>query len=171
MLLVSPIWLIPQPVKAQIIFEPIKQEVNVQPDNPQTEYQSEAVPLPTEIPRKFSVKKVVKSISANQETETSGRSSSQDCNELSRQAGIAETDIPFAVNIFTKESGCRPTAVNKSSKATGICQSLPASKMATAGTDYLTNPLTQIKWCNSYAISRYGSWQNAWNFWQTHRWW
>lgn len=88
-----------------------------------------------------------------------------------RQAGIPESQWQYVDYIISKESGWRPTAVNKSSGATGLCQSLPASKMATAGADYLTNPVTQLRWCNSYATARYGGWANAYNFWVLKRWW
>lgn len=91
--------------------------------------------------------------------------------EMMIAAGISPSDFTYATYIFQKESGFRHTAVNKSSGATGICQALPASKMASAGADYLTNPVTQLKWCNSYAIGRYGSWANAYNFWTAKHWW
>jgi hypothetical protein len=70
-----------------------------------------------------------------------------------------------------KESGCNPNARNSSSGAHGVCQSLPANKMASAGADYLTNPVTQFRWCNGYALSRYGSWAAAVSFWQRNHWW
>lgn len=88
-----------------------------------------------------------------------------------RAAGIPESQWSYVDSIVSRESGWRYTAVNVSSKATGLCQSLPASKMASAGADYLTNPVTQLRWCNSYAIARYGSWANAWVFWQRNHWW
>lgn len=93
------------------------------------------------------------------------------CHQWATQAGIPENDIPIALMIFQRESGCQPEAVNSSSGATGVCQSLPASKMATAGSDYLTNPITQMRWCHSYAISRYSSWANAKAFWDKNHWW
>jgi hypothetical protein len=49
------------------------------------------------------------------------------------------------------------TAVNRSSGAYGIPQSLPAKKMETAGHDWRTNPMTQIKWGLQYIHDRYGS--------------
>lgn len=49
------------------------------------------------------------------------------------------------------------------SGAYGICQALPASKMASAGEDWRTNPVTQLKWCDGYA-KQYGSWKQAWEF-------
>jgi hypothetical protein len=56
-------------------------------------------------------------------------------------------------------------ALNKSSGAYGIPQSLPASKMASAGGDWKTNPATQIKWGLSYIASRYGNPLNAYSKW------
>jgi hypothetical protein len=86
-------------------------------------------------------------------------------------AGIPQSDWAAADYIISHESSWRYLAVNASSGATGLCQSLPASKMASAGEDYLTNPVTQMKWCNSYAQSRYGGWQQAYNFWLSKNWW
>ncbi|MFI1767526.1 phage tail tape measure protein [Streptomyces sp. NPDC020800] len=43
--------------------------------------------------------------------------------------------------------------------------SLPASKMASAGGDWKTNPATQIKWGLSYIASRYGNPLNAYSAW------
>lgn len=77
-----------------------------------------------------------------------------------RQAGIPESDWQYVDEIITRESGWNYKAVNRSSGATGLCQSLPASKMASAGGDYLTNPVTQLKWCHGYAQG-YGSWAKA----------
>lgn len=91
------------------------------------------------------------------------------CRDWMTQAGI--TDFENAYFIFQRESNCNPTATNKSSGAYGVCQSLPANKMQTAGSDWQTNPVTQMKWCQSYAISRYGSWSNAVAFWKANNWW
>ena len=91
------------------------------------------------------------------------------CSDWMRQAGI--TDTANASYIFQRESGCNPTATNKSSGAYGVCQALPGSKMASAGADWKTNPVTQMKWCDSYAKSRYGSWAQAVAFWKNNKWW
>lgn len=64
--------------------------------------------------------------------------------------------------LWTRESGWNTYAKNASSGAYGIPQSLPASKMASAGSDYLTNPATQIKWGLEYIADRYGSPAAAW---------
>ncbi|MHA5055174.1 aggregation-promoting factor C-terminal-like domain-containing protein [Streptomyces sp. SD15] len=89
---------------------------------------------------------------------------------------IAHRMIPDAAqfkafsNIVSHESGWNHTAKNASSGAYGLVQALPASKMASAGSDWKTNPATQIKWGLDYMNSRYGSPVGAWNFWQTHHW-
>lgn len=90
---------------------------------------------------------------------------------LMRQSGISQADFQAVDYIISKESGWRHLAVNSSSGATGLCQSLPASKMASAGSDYMNNPVTQLKWCDSYAKGRYGGWWPAYNFWLKNHWW
>lgn len=96
---------------------------------------------------------------------------SSDKASLMASAGIAESDYPYVDYIISRESGWRPGARNSSSGAYGLCQALPASKMAPAGGDYLTNPITQLRWCTGYAVGRYGSWQGAYNAWLVQHWW
>ena len=90
--------------------------------------------------------------------------------------GISPSDYGYVNFIITHESHWNPLAKNRSSGATGICQALPGKKMASAGADWETNPITQLKWSNGsaigrYAISRYGSWRKAYEFWTIHKWW
>jgi hypothetical protein len=42
------------------------------------------------------------------------------------------------------------------SGAYGWPQALPASKMRSAGPDYMTNPFTQLRWMQGYVNGRYG---------------
>ena len=87
--------------------------------------------------------------------------------DLMRAAGIPESDWISVDYIIEHESSWRHNVWNKGgSGAYGLCQSLPATKMASAGDDYMTNPVTQLRWCHNYAISRYGSWQAAAAFWK-----
>lgn len=72
--------------------------------------------------------------------------------------------------LFQRESGWNPTAKNKSSSAYGIPQALPGSKMASAGADWQTNPLTQVRWGVSYINARYGSPCGAWEHSESHGW-
>lgn len=64
--------------------------------------------------------------------------------------------------LWTRESGWNSNAHNNSSGAHGIPQALPGSKMASAGSDWATNPATQIKWGLGYISGRYGSPCAAW---------
>ena len=66
------------------------------------------------------------------------------------------------VSLWNKESGWRVNAANPSSGAYGIPQSLPGSKMASAGSDWQTNPGTQIEWGLGYISGRYGTPCGAW---------
>ena len=73
-------------------------------------------------------------------------------------------------SLWQKESGWNHTAMNPSSGAYGIPQSLPGSKMATAGADWQTNPATQIEWGLGYISGRYGSPCAAWAHSQAVNW-
>ena len=54
--------------------------------------------------------------------------------------------------------------------AYGIPQSLPASKMASAGVDWKTNSATQIAWGLDYIRTRYKTPCGAWAMWNTQGW-
>jgi hypothetical protein len=96
--------------------------------------------------------------------------------QASSAQAVAHRMIPDAAQFraFSKivehESGWNPSATNSSSGAYGLVQALPGSKMSAAGSDWKTNPATQIKWGLDYMNSRYGSPAAAWNFWQAHNW-
>lgn len=94
---------------------------------------------------------------------------SEVCAEWARAAGVSEADLNAAIDLIYHESGCRVNARNARSGAYGIPQALPGSKMASAGADWETNPVTQIRWMAGY-VSRYGGWQGALNFWYAHGW-
>jgi hypothetical protein len=83
-------------------------------------------------------------------------------------AGFGLDQMPCLDKMWTRESNWRTTAENSSSGSYGIPQALPASKMASAGSDYRSNPATQIKWGLSYIKSRYNTPCQAWTFWQSH---
>ncbi|MCZ4097310.1 MULTISPECIES: CHAP domain-containing protein [unclassified Streptomyces] len=72
--------------------------------------------------------------------------------------------------VWSRESGWNQLARNRDSGAYGIPQSLPASKMAAAGSDWLTNPVTQERWGLGYIKERYGDPAQAWDFWQRNHW-
>jgi hypothetical protein len=63
---------------------------------------------------------------------------------------------------LTGNSGWHWNALNRSSGAYGIPQSLPGSKMRSAGSDWRDNAGTQIRWGLGYIRGRYGSPAGAW---------
>ncbi len=98
-------------------------------------------------------------------------------------AGIAPGDYQYADYIISRESGWCPTKAQgqyggcppyagsvPSGGGYGLCQSTPGSKMASAGADWATNPITQLRWCAGYA-SRYGGWSGAYNHWLNYHSW
>lgn len=88
------------------------------------------------------------------------------CNEY----GWSDSDFDCLVLLWYRESGWRVTAENKYSGAYGIPQALPGRKMASAGSDYLTNYKTQIDWGLGYISGRYGNPTAAWNHSQSKGW-
>ena len=76
--------------------------------------------------------------------------------------GWDDSELEPLIYLWDRESRWNPGAHNSSSGAHGIPQSLPASKMASEGADYYTNPETQIRWGLGYIYGRYGSPSNAW---------
>ena len=72
--------------------------------------------------------------------------------------------------IIMRESVWKVDADNPTSSAYGIPQALPGSKMASEGSDWRTNPATQIKWGLGYVKDRYGTPCEAWGFKSSHGW-
>jgi hypothetical protein len=72
--------------------------------------------------------------------------------------------------LWTKESHWNYKARNKVSGAHGIAQALPATKMEIVGTDWRTNPVTQITWGLKYINERYESPCKAWSKFKRSRW-
>ncbi|MBQ3429625.1 MAG: hypothetical protein IJH28_07595 [Mogibacterium sp.] len=84
--------------------------------------------------------------------------------------GWAASEITPLINLWNRESGWNPSSHNKSSGAHGIPQALPASKMASEGSDYYTNGNTQIRWGLGYISRRYGSPSAAWRHFCSYNW-
>jgi hypothetical protein len=70
---------------------------------------------------------------------------------------IGATQFACLDILFDRESRWRDNAMNKRSGAYGIPQALPGDKMAHAGADWKTNPVTQVRWGLGYISGRYGS--------------
>ncbi|WP_309075186.1 hypothetical protein [Paenarthrobacter sp.] len=84
--------------------------------------------------------------------------------------GWSQAEMTALNTLWEKESNWKTTATNPSSGAYGIVQSLPATKMATAGSDWQTNYQTQIKWGLNYIKERYGSPSAALGFHLANNW-
>ncbi len=100
------------------------------------------------------------------------------------RAGISPDDYQYADYIISHESGWCPTKAQGQWGGCpayagyvppyggyGLCQSTPGSKMASAGADWATNPITQLRWCSGYAQAHYGSWAAAYQHWTNFHWW
>ena len=88
----------------------------------------------------------------------------------SSQYGWGGDQFSCLDSLWTKESGWNYQAYNDSSGATGIPQSLPGSKMASAGADWQTNAATQIRWGLQYIAAAYGTPCSAWGHSQATNW-
>ena len=93
---------------------------------------------------------------------------SGDHKALMRRAGIPASWFSAIDYIVSHESGWRVNATNPSSGAYGLPQSWPGSKMASAGADWRTNPITQLKWMKNYVTERYGGGPQAAAYWRAH---
>jgi len=107
-------------------------------------------------------------------------------------AGIPPRDYAAVSYIVSHESGwcptkwegdigyCPPTYTEQYNPADpdigyGLCQSTPAIKMSytdeDGGSDWATDPVTQLKWCNWYAhygSANFDTWQGALNYWEEY---
>ncbi|MFC7527916.1 transglycosylase SLT domain-containing protein [Actinoplanes sp. GCM10030250] len=84
--------------------------------------------------------------------------------------GFGLDQFPCLDKLWKKESGWNYKATNRSSGAYGIPQALPGTKMASAGSDWKTNPATQIKWGLGYIKGRYNTPCGAWSHSQNVGW-
>ncbi len=76
---------------------------------------------------------------------------------LAAERGWTGAEFDALLELFACESSWNERAGNPVSGAYGIPQSWPASKMSSFGDDYMTNPITQLRWGLNYVASRYGT--------------
>ncbi|MCX6456164.1 MAG: transglycosylase SLT domain-containing protein [Actinobacteria bacterium] len=76
--------------------------------------------------------------------------------------GWGEKQYVCLDDLWAKESHWNYKASNRRSGAHGIPQALPATKMEVIGTDWRTNPVTQISWGLRYIDIRYDTPCKAW---------
>lgn len=91
--------------------------------------------------------------------------------ELAFEAGWSEKQWMCLHDLWVGESAWEWDSRNPTSGAYGIPQSLPAKKMAAAGSDWRTNPITQMEWGIRYIEKSYGGPCDAlahWHFQDPH---
>ncbi len=104
-------------------------------------------------------------------------------------AGINPGDYGAVDYIVSHESGWCPTKLQGThvcpaaaptyfpvSLGYGLVQATPGTKMVSAGADWASNPVTQLRWATSYANTctayrHYCGWQGAYQYWYTHHNW
>lgn len=131
--------------------------------------------------QKAAAEKLAKEREAKKKQEIASRSAARDSSSFPIKASYSTAEVQAMArqmipgdqfqcfsNIVDHESGWNYQATNPSSGSYGLVQALPASKMASAGADWKTNPATQIKWGLGYMNDRYGSPCEAWSFWQAN---
>jgi hypothetical protein len=98
----------------------------------------------------------------------------QDPREIARRLmpeyGLSEGEFDCLDALWTSESDWDPTADNPSSTAYGIPQALTGGTHTNLPADYMTNPVSQIRWGLQYIRDSYGTACAAWEFKQSHRW-
>ncbi|MFT4211155.1 MAG: phospholipase [Microbacterium sp.] len=83
--------------------------------------------------------------------------------------GWGDSQFQCLLSLWNRESSWNFEAYN-SSGAYGIPQALPGSKMASAGSDWRTNAVTQIAWGLAYIDGSYGSPCSAWAHSESYNW-
>ena len=91
-----------------------------------------------------------------------------DHQQLMQAAGIAQADWNAVDYIIEHESSWRPTIYNKEG-CVGLGQRCPASTLLNECPDL--DAVCQLRHFTTYAVSRYGGWQQAYNVWTTKHWW
>ena len=84
-------------------------------------------------------------------------------------AGIAYGDYGYVNYIISHESSWRPNATN--GKYWGLYQTTQARLINDCGSNWINDPVCQLRSAQNYAYSRYGSWENAYKRWRAQGWW
>lgn len=148
--------------------ESSKPEGEVQPSasEPKEEVKAEAEAKPEvkEQPKEEAKPEVKAQAPAQQAQPVQATTSAHEAfNQVVAEKGISQTEANHWAELIRRESNWNITATNPRSGAYGLPQSLPANKMASEGSDYLTNPVTQLRWMEKYVSDRYGSFAEAIN--------
>ena len=98
----------------------------------------------------------------------------QDPREIARRLmpeyGLSEDEFDCLDALWVSESDWDPTADNPTSTAYGIPQALTGGTHDNLPADYMTNPVSQIRWGLWYISDSYGTACSAWEFKQANNW-
>lgn len=89
---------------------------------------------------------------------------------LMPEYGLDPSEFDCLDQLWISESDWNPHADNPGSTAYGIPQALLGGTHDNIPSDYMTNPVSQIRWGLQYIKSSYGTACNAWAFKQAHQW-
>jgi hypothetical protein len=111
--------------------------------------------------------------SGGQETKTEDLTSA-DPRDVARAMladfGFTSAEFSCLDALYMSESGWDPTADNPISSAYGIPQALTGGTHDDLPADYMTNPVSQIRWGLQYIKNSYGTPCAAWEFKQANNW-
>lgn len=98
----------------------------------------------------------------------------EDPKEIARRLmpeyGLSEAEFGCLDQLWISESDWDHTADNPTSTAYGIPQALTGGTHDNLPADYMTNPVSQIRWGLWYIANSYGSACSAWEFKQANNW-
>ncbi|HEX6248481.1 MAG TPA: lytic transglycosylase domain-containing protein [Nocardioidaceae bacterium] len=98
----------------------------------------------------------------------------EDPKEIARRLmpeyGLSEAEFGCLDQLWISESDWDPTADNPTSTAYGIPQALTGGTHDNLPADYMTNPVSQIRWGLWYIRDSYGTACSAWEFKQANDW-
>ncbi|HSJ19086.1 MAG TPA: lytic transglycosylase domain-containing protein [Nocardioidaceae bacterium] len=99
---------------------------------------------------------------------------SQDPREVARRLmpeyGLSQSEFGCLDQLWISESDWDHTADNPTSSAYGIPQALTGGTHDNLPADYMTNPVSQIRWGLWYIREAYGTACSAWEFKQANNW-
>lgn len=90
--------------------------------------------------------------------------------EWMQAAGIEPSQYQYVDYIIGRESGWNPGSVSPN-RCIGLGQKCDAGSLIAACPSWQTDPVCQLNHFSGYANGRYGSWQEAWQFWNVNHWW
>ena len=138
----------------------LQQQVRELNEKLQTKAAEKARVAAVEAAKKPIVSKVVQTVVPTAQAATGSH------NGWMAAAGISPSDYQYVEYIVQKESSWNPLSINSSSGACSLVQALPSSKIGANWND----PVTALRWGNSYVAARYSGWAGAYQHWLKMHW-